>query len=92
MAGIRFGYLDKDIRNQNEKLKAAQASSNAMNESLSRDHCTYRGDGEPETKGEKAKIENDAMRKRTSLARGLKTTAIDYHPVPKTEDIKGLES
>ncbi|MFL1830114.1 hypothetical protein ACJV1X_27180, partial [Klebsiella pneumoniae] len=30
-------YLDKDIQNQNAKLKAAQASLNAMNESLSRD-------------------------------------------------------
>ncbi len=28
-------YLDKDIQNQNEKLKAAQTSLNEMNESLS---------------------------------------------------------
>ncbi|WP_324099756.1 hypothetical protein [Klebsiella pneumoniae] len=36
-------YLDKDIQNQNEKLKAAQTSLNEMNESLSRDKAALSG-------------------------------------------------
>ncbi|WP_269707240.1 hypothetical protein [Klebsiella pneumoniae] len=63
-------YLDKDIQNQNEKLKAAQASLNAMNESLSRDKAAPTRAMEAGNKREKAKdAENKLNEERTNLAR-----------------------
>lgn len=85
-------YLDKDIQNQNEKLKAAQASLNAMNESLSRDKAAL--SGAMETRKQKEKKAKDAENKlneeKEKSRKGTKDYGHDYHPAPKTEDIKGL--
>ncbi|STT63890.1 Ccl [Klebsiella pneumoniae] len=54
-------YLDKDIQNQNAKLKAAQASLNAMNESLSRDKAAL--PGAMESRKQKEKKAKDAENK-----------------------------
>ncbi|MDZ2715056.1 colicin E3/pyocin S6 family cytotoxin, partial [Klebsiella pneumoniae] len=85
-------YLDKDIQNQNEKLKAAQASLNAMNESLSRDKAALTGAMESrKQKEKKAKdAENKLNEEKNKPRKGTKDYGHDYHPVPKTEDIKGL--
>ncbi|MBK3200852.1 hypothetical protein FKJ98_27325, partial [Klebsiella pneumoniae] len=85
-------YLDKDIQNQNEKLKAAQASLNAMNESLSRDKAALTGAMESrKQKEKKAKdAENKLNEEKNKPRKGTKDYGHDYHPAPKTEDIKGL--
>ncbi|MDU2629767.1 MAG: colicin-like bacteriocin tRNase domain-containing protein [Escherichia coli] len=54
-------YLDKDIQNQNEKLKAAQTSLNEMNESLSRDKAAL--SGAMESRKQKEKKAKDAENK-----------------------------
>lgn len=85
-------YLDKDIQNQNEKLKAAQASLNAMNESLSRDKAALTGAMESrKQKEKKAKdAENKLNEEKNKPRKGVKDYGHDYHPAPKTEEIKGL--
>lgn len=85
-------YLDKDIRNQNEKLKAAQTSLNEMNESLSRDKAALSGAMESrKQKEKKAKdAENKLNEEKKKPRKGTKDYGHDYFPDPKTEDIKGL--
>ncbi|EMY0598746.1 cloacin [Klebsiella pneumoniae] len=85
-------YLDKDIQNQNEKLKAAQTSLNEMNESLSRDKAALSGAMESrKQKEKKAKdAENKLNEKKKKPRKGTKDYGHDYFPDPKTEDIKGL--
>lgn len=85
-------YLDKDIQNQNEKLKTAQASLNAMNESLSRDKAALPGAMvSRKQKEKKAKdAENKLNEERNKPRKGVKDYGHDYHPAPKTEEIKGL--
>ncbi|HEM8493521.1 TPA: cloacin [Citrobacter koseri] len=85
-------YLDKDIQNQNEKLKAAQTSLNEMNESLSRDKAALSGAMESrKQKEKKAKdVENKLNEEKKKPRKGTKDYGHDYFPDPKTEDIKGL--
>lgn len=85
-------YLDKDIQNQNEKLKAAQTSLNEMNESLSRDKAALSGAMERrKQKEKKAKdAENKLNEEKKKPRKGTKDYGHDYFPDPKTEDIKGL--
>ncbi|HBQ6826038.1 TPA: cloacin [Klebsiella pneumoniae] len=85
-------YLDKDIQNQNEKLKAAQTSLNEMNESLSRDKAALSGAMESrKQKEKKAKdAENKLNEEKKKPRKGTKDYGYDYFPDPKTEDIKGL--
>ncbi|EPJ4701503.1 colicin-like bacteriocin tRNase domain-containing protein [Klebsiella pneumoniae] len=85
-------YLDKDIQNQNEKLKAAQTSLNEMNESLSRDKAALSGAMESrKQKEKKAKdAENKLNEEKKKTRKGTKDYGHDYFPDPKTEDIKGL--
>ena len=85
-------YLDKDIQNQNEKLKAAQTSLNEMNESLSRDKAALSGEMESrKQKEKKAKdAENKLNEEKKKPRKGTKDYGHDYFPDPKTEDIKGL--
>lgn len=85
-------YLDKDIHNQNEKLKAAQTSLNEMNESLSRDKAALSGAMESrKQKEKKAKdAENKLNEEKKKPRKGTKDYGHDYFPDPKTEDIKGL--
>ncbi|HBR9792576.1 TPA: cloacin [Klebsiella pneumoniae] len=85
-------YLDKDIQNQNEKLKAAQTSLNEMNESLSRDKAALSGAMESrKQKEKKAKdAENKLNEEKKKPRKGTKDYGHDYCPDPKTEDIKGL--
>lgn len=85
-------YLDKDIQNQNEKLKAAQTSLNEMNESLSRDKAALSGAMESrKQKEKKAKdAENKLNEEKKKPRKGTKDYGHDYFPDPKTEDIKGL--
>lgn len=85
-------YLDKDIKNQNEKLKAAQTSLNEMNESLSRDKAALSGAMESrKQKEKKAKdAENKLNEEKKKPRKGTKDYGHDYFPDPKTEDIKGL--
>ncbi|MHC7787573.1 colicin-like bacteriocin tRNase domain-containing protein [Klebsiella pneumoniae] len=85
-------YLDKDIQNQNEKLKAAQTSLNEMNESLSRDKAALSGAMESrKQKEKKAKdAENKLNEEKKKPRKGTKDYGHDYHPAPKTEEIKGL--
>ena len=85
-------YLDKDIQNQNEKLKAAQTSLNEMNESLSRDKAALSGAMEGrKQKEKKAKdAENKLNEEKKKPRKGTKDYGHDYFPDPKTEDIKGL--
>lgn len=85
-------YLDKDIQNQNEKLKAAQASLNAMNESLSRDKAALTGAMESRKQKEKKTkdAENKLNEEKNKPRKGVKDYGHDYHPAPKTEEIKGL--
>ncbi|EJM8475190.1 cloacin [Escherichia coli] len=85
-------YLDKDIQNQNEKLKAAQTSLNEMNESLSRDKAALSGAMESrKQKEKKAKdAENKLNEEKKKPRKGTKNYGHDYFPDPKTEDIKGL--
>lgn len=85
-------YLDKDIQNQNEKLKAAQTSLNEMNESLSRDKAVLSGAMESrKQKEKKAKdAENKLNEEKKKPRKGTKDYGHDYFPDPKTEDIKGL--
>lgn len=85
-------YLDKDIQNQNEKLKAAQTSLNEMNESLSRDKAALSGAMESrKQKEKKAKdAENKLNEEKNKPRKGVKDYGHDYHPAPKTEEIKGL--
>ncbi|NDJ41568.1 cloacin, partial [Serratia marcescens] len=84
-------YLDKDIQNQNEKLKAAQTSLNEMNESLSRDKAALSGAMESrKQKEKKAKdAENKLNEEKKKPRKGTKDYGHDYFPDPKTEDIKG---
>ncbi|WP_410260218.1 hypothetical protein [Klebsiella pneumoniae] len=56
-------YLDKDIQNQNEKLKAAQTSLNEMNESLSRDKAALSGAMESRKQKEKKAKDAEGCRK-----------------------------
>lgn len=85
-------YLDKDIQNQNEKLKAAQTSLNEMNESLSRDKAALSGAMESrKQKEKKAKdAENKLNEEKKKPRKGTKDYGHDYFTDPKTEDIKGL--
>lgn len=85
-------YLDKDIQNQSEKLKAAQTSLNEMNESLSRDKAALSGAMESrKQKEKKAKdAENKLNEEKKKPRKGTKDYGHDYFPDPKTEDIKGL--
>lgn len=85
-------YLDKDIQNQKEKLKAAQTSLNEMNESLSRDKAALSGAMESrKQKEKKAKdAENKLNEEKKKPRKGTKDYGHDYFPDPKTEDIKGL--
>ncbi|MCW8375164.1 colicin E3/pyocin S6 family cytotoxin (plasmid) [Klebsiella pneumoniae subsp. pneumoniae] len=85
-------YLDKDIQNQNEKLKSAQTSLNEMNESLSRDKAALSGAMESrKQKEKKAKdAENKLNEEKKKPRKGTKDYGHDYFPDPKTEDIKGL--
>ncbi|EPM1613166.1 colicin-like bacteriocin tRNase domain-containing protein [Klebsiella pneumoniae] len=85
-------YLDKDIQNQNEKLKAAQTSLNEMNESLSRDKAALSGAMESrKQKEKKAKdAENKLNEEKKKPRKGTKDYGHDYFSDPKTEDIKGL--
>lgn len=85
-------YLDKDMQNQNEKLKAAQTSLNEMNESLSRDKAALSGAMESrKQKEKKAKdAENKLNEEKKKPRKGTKDYGHDYFPDPKTEDIKGL--
>lgn len=85
-------YLDKDIQNQHEKLKAAQTSLNEMNESLSRDKAALSGAMESrKQKEKKAKdAENKLNEEKKKPRKGTKDYGHDYFPDPKTEDIKGL--
>ncbi|HID5461694.1 TPA: colicin-like bacteriocin tRNase domain-containing protein [Klebsiella pneumoniae] len=85
-------YLDKDIQNQNEKLKAAQTSLNEMNESLSRDKAALSGAMESrKQKEKKAKdAENKLNEEKKKPRKGTKDYGHDYFPDPKAEDIKGL--
>ncbi|MGF8279036.1 colicin-like bacteriocin tRNase domain-containing protein [Klebsiella pneumoniae] len=85
-------YLDKDIQNQNEKLKAAQTSLNEMNESLSRDKAALSGAMESrKQKEKKAKdAENKLNEEKKKPRKGTKDYGHDYFPDPKTEDIKAL--
>lgn len=85
-------YLDKDIQNQNEKLKAAQTSLNEMNESLSRDKAALSGAMESrKQKEKKAKdAENKLNEEKKKPRKGTKDYGHDYFPDPKTEDVKGL--
>lgn len=85
-------YLDKDIQDQNEKLKAAQTSLNEMNESLSRDKAALSGAMESrKQKEKKAKdAENKLNEEKKKPRKGTKDYGHDYFPDPKTEDIKGL--
>ncbi|HHR3265097.1 TPA: colicin-like bacteriocin tRNase domain-containing protein [Klebsiella aerogenes] len=85
-------YLDKDIQNQNDKLKAAQTSLNEMNESLSRDKAALSGAMESrKQKEKKAKdAENKLNEEKKKPRKGTKDYGHDYFPDPKTEDIKGL--
>ncbi|MHC7199099.1 colicin-like bacteriocin tRNase domain-containing protein [Klebsiella pneumoniae] len=85
-------YLDKDIQNQNEKLKDAQTSLNEMNESLSRDKAALSGAMESrKQKEKKAKdAENKLNEEKKKPRKGTKDYGHDYFPDPKTEDIKGL--
>ena len=85
-------YLDKDIQNQNEKLKAAQTSLNEMNESLSRDKAALSGAMESrKQKEKKAKdAENKLNEEKKKPRKGTKDYGHDYFPDPKTEDIKGV--
>lgn len=85
-------YLDKDIQNQTEKLKAAQTSLNEMNESLSRDKAALSGAMESrKQKEKKAKdAENKLNEEKKKPRKGTKDYGHDYFPDPKTEDIKGL--
>lgn len=85
-------YLDKDIQNKNEKLKAAQTSLNEMNESLSRDKAALSGAMESrKQKEKKAKdAENKLNEEKKKPRKGTKDYGHDYFPDPKTEDIKGL--
>ncbi|MEW5167777.1 colicin-like bacteriocin tRNase domain-containing protein [Klebsiella aerogenes] len=85
-------YLDKDIQNQNEKLKAAQTSLNEMNESLSRDKAALSGAMESRKQKEKkaTDAENKLNEEKKKPRKGTKDYGHDYFPDPKTEDIKGL--
>ncbi|EPG8226897.1 colicin-like bacteriocin tRNase domain-containing protein [Klebsiella pneumoniae] len=85
-------YLDKDIQNQNEKLKAAQTSLNEMNESLSRDKAALSGAMESRKQKEKKSkdAENKLNEEKKKPRKGTKDYGHDYFPDPKTEDIKGL--
>ncbi|MCB3528659.1 colicin-like bacteriocin tRNase domain-containing protein [Klebsiella grimontii] len=85
-------YLDKDIQNQNEKLKSAQASLNAMNDSLSRDKAALPGAMESRKQKEKKTkdAENKLNEEKKKPRKGTKDYGHDYFPDPKTEDIKGL--
>ncbi|MFH3184750.1 colicin-like bacteriocin tRNase domain-containing protein [Klebsiella aerogenes] len=85
-------YLDKDIQKKNETLKAAQASLNAMNESLSRDKAALPAVMESrKQKEKKAKdVENKLNDEKNKPRKGVKDYGHDYHPAPKTEEIKGL--
>ncbi|MDH8404114.1 colicin-like bacteriocin tRNase domain-containing protein [Klebsiella pneumoniae] len=85
-------YLDKDIQKKNETLKAAQASLNAMNESLSRDKAALPAVMESrKQKEKKAKdAENKLNEEKNKPRKGVKDYGHDYHPAPKTEEIKGL--
>lgn len=85
-------YLDKDIQNQNEKLKAAQTSLNEMNESLSRDKAALSGAMESRKQKEKKAqdAENKLNEEKKKPRKGTKDYGHDYFPDPKTEDIKGL--
>ncbi|MBW6377360.1 cytotoxic family protein, partial [Pseudomonas aeruginosa] len=85
-------YLDKDIQNQNEKLKAAQTSLNEMNESLSRDKAALSGAMESrKQKEKKAKdAENKLNEEKKKPRTGTNDYGHDYFPDPKTDDIKGL--
>ncbi|HBR2228325.1 TPA: cloacin [Klebsiella pneumoniae] len=85
-------YLDKDIQKKNETLKAAQASLNAMNESLSRDKAALPAVMESrKQKEKKAKdAENKLNDEKNKPRKGVKDYGHDYHPAPKTEEIKGL--
>lgn len=85
-------YLDKDIQKKNETLKAAQASLIAMNESLSRDKAALPAVMESrKQKEKKAKdAENKLNEEKNKPRKGVKDYGHDYHPAPKTEEIKGL--
>lgn len=85
-------YLDKDIQKKNETLKAAQASLNAMNESLSRDKAALPAVMESrKQKEKKAKdAENKLNDEKNKPRKGVKDYGHDYHPAPNTEEIKGL--
>ncbi|MFS1337021.1 colicin E3/pyocin S6 family cytotoxin, partial [Klebsiella pneumoniae] len=64
----------------------------AMNESLSRDKAALTGAMESrKQKEKKAKdAENKLNEEKNKPRKGTKDYGHDYHPVPKTEDIKGL--
>ncbi|MDH8238987.1 cloacin, partial [Klebsiella pneumoniae] len=72
--------------------KAAQASLNAMNESLSRDKAALTGAMESrKQKEKKAKdAENKLNEEKNKPRKGVKDYGHDYHPAPKAEEIKGL--
>ncbi|HBT4791416.1 TPA: cloacin [Klebsiella quasipneumoniae subsp. similipneumoniae] len=85
-------YLDKDIQKQNETLRAAQAALNSMNDALSKDKAALPGAMESrKQKEKKAKdAENKLNEEKNKPRKGTKDYGHDYHPAPKTEDIKGL--
>nr|WP_193762941.1 hypothetical protein [Citrobacter koseri] len=87
-------YLDKDIQNQNEKLKAAQTSLNEMNESLSRDKAALSGAMESrKQKEKKAKdAENKLNEEKKNLVRELKITAMIIFLIPRLKILRGWES
>ncbi len=87
-------YLDKDIQNQNEKLKAAQTSLNEMNESLSRDKAALSGAMESrKQKEKKAKdAENKLNEEKKKPRKGTKDYGHDYFLIPRLKILRGWES
>ncbi|ELH3243520.1 cloacin, partial [Salmonella enterica] len=85
-------YLDEDIRKQTEALSAAQASLKSLNDTLSQDKAALPGVMESrKQKEKKAKdAENKLNEEKNKPRKGVKDYGHDYHPAPKTEEIKGL--
>ncbi|HFV9934391.1 TPA: hypothetical protein ACIAPS_004148 [Salmonella enterica subsp. enterica serovar Bovismorbificans] len=85
-------YLDEDIRKEKEALIAAQASLKSLNDTLSQDKAALSGAMESrKQKEKKAKdAENKLNEEKNKPRKGAKYYGHDYHPAPKTEDIKGL--
>lgn len=89
---VQVRYLDEDIRKEKEALSAAQASLKSLNDTLSHDKAALSGAMESRKQKEKKSkdAENKLNEEKKKPRKGTKDYGHDYHPAPKTEDIKGL--